>query len=380
MKDRMLFVDDDSDLLQGLQRMLRSKRSEWDMTFVNGPKEALEMMQKTCFDVIVTDMRMPEIDGAQLLTEVKTLCPKSVRIILSGQAELSTIIKSIASTHQYLSKPCDPETLKVSIERATNLQKLMKSTQLAEFISQLDRLPSQPSLYSGVHEELKNEKPSIEKIGGLISCDVAMSAKVLQLVNSCFFGPKREIFNIQEAVGILGIELLRELALSHDIFVQTDSGYIGGLKIEQLNQHSIAVGNFAQRLAVMEGLERANAEICSTTGLLHDIGKVILALFAPDKYQEVMTLKEGRSRSLEKEIELFGTSHCEVGAYLLGLWGLPSAIVDASSYHYALNHREFSVLTALQVADLLASATDPLGRDHLENFIEVAPICTTLRK
>ena len=386
MNETILFVDDDPSLLQGLQRMLRSKRMEWEMTFVSGGQEALKEMERRCFDVIVSDMRMPEIDGAELLSRVKEVCPRSVRIILSGQAELQIIMKAIGCTHQYLSKPCDPEILKATIDRASRLRRLMKNVALEEFISQLEHIPSQPDLYDTVIDEMSADKPSIEKIGGAIARDIGMTAKILRLVNSCFFGAKKEVVDIHEAVGILGIDLLRKLILSYKIFSRSDTGYIGGLRLKDISKHSISIGNFALRIATLEGLDRSQADICSTTGLLHDIGKIILSLYAPEKYKEVLALEglgEESDAWTHKEFDLFGTTHSEVGGYLLGLWGLPDAVVDASSHHRGkcdVESQEFTILSALQVANLLTTLTHTAKSDRLERFIELRSYREFLKK
>ncbi len=382
MHETILFVDDDPNLLQGLQRMLRPKLDEWEMTFVSSGKLALEAMGKTCFSVVVVDMRMPEMDGAELLSQIKVICPKSVRIILSGQAELPTIMKVIGSTHQYLAKPCDAELLKITIERASQLRQLMKNDALEEFISQLFTLPAQSDLYDAVQKEIESKKPAIEKIIAAISCDMSMAAKVLQLVNSAFFAPKQEVINVREAVRILGVELLRTLVCSHKIFSRSDSCDLGDLNLTMLNQHSISIGNFAQRIALLDELNTSSAEMCSSTGLLCDIGRLILALYAPEKYNQVVALGDDTKEAINKEVELFGTTHARVGGYLLGLWGLPNTIVQAASHHHeldAVKAPEFSILAAIQAAEELALPTDSANHEHLENITELTAVYKKLR-
>jgi HD-like signal output (HDOD) protein len=323
MSETMLFVDDDANLLQGLQRMLRPKRNEWSMTFVTGSKEALKEMERVCFDVIVVDMRMPEIDGAELLQLVKKICPKSVRIILSGQAELPTILKAIGCTHQYLSKPCDPETLKNAIERASRLRKFIFNEDLEEFVSQLEALPSQKKHYHTVVEELKKESPVLEVIADAIAADLSMSAKVLQLVNSSFFGPKRAVYSVVDAVGILGVDLLRKLIADAPIFKCTEEDIVSGIDLVALNQCSVEKATRScSGDNVCSPFEKSAYQFSS-------IGKLVLALFKPDIYAQVLAVgSSDESLILEKETALFGTTHKVVGAYLLALWGIPDLIVE----------------------------------------------------
>lgn len=360
MKETILFVDDDTNLLQGLQRMLRPRRNEWEMTFVSSAKEAIELMKLTCFDVVVSDMRMPEMDGADLLEEVKRTCPRSVRIILSGQAEIESIVKSIGAAHQYLSKPCDPELLQSTINRASKLRKVMGNKDLEQFVSQLQSIPSQPEVYDEVLAELNSEKPSVEKISNLVARDIGMSTKVLQLTNSSFFGAKRDVLSARDAVGILGIEIFKRLFSSEKVFSRSASGKLGTLDLAKLHHRGTSVANFALRIATLEGLPKSTAQTCSSTGLLCRIGCIILGLFTPDQHEQVLVIGEECQASVATEMRLFGTSHSEIGGYLLGLWGLPDQIVDAASRHHectCTDQTDFSILSAVQVAEQLASST-----------------------
>ncbi len=360
MKETILFVDDDLNLLQGLQRMLRPRRNEWEMTFVASPREALALLTQRCFDVVVTDMRMPEMDGADLLEEVKKICPRSVRIILSGQAEIETIIKSIGSAHQYLSKPCNPELLQATINRASQLRRIMGNTELEQFVSQLQSIPSQPGIYDAVKAELETEQPSIEMISGLIVRDIGMSAKVLQLTNSSFFGEKREVISPKEAVGIIGVDILRKLFFHSNTFSNCEDGQIGGLNLDRLHKRGTSVGNFALRIATIEGLPPLSGEVFSSTGLISRIGCIVLALYMPERHREVLQVGEECQASVDLEMRLFQTSHSEIGGYLLGLWGLPDQIVEAALRHHeckCLDKCDVSILSALQIAEHIASST-----------------------
>src|ERR1017187_6368046 len=111
----LLFVDDEVRVLQGLQRQLYGMRNEWNMNFKEGGAKALDFMASAPVDVIVTDMMMPGMDGAQLLTEVMKRHPDTIRIVLSGHADREAILRLVGPAHQYLSKPCDAEELRNAI-------------------------------------------------------------------------------------------------------------------------------------------------------------------------------------------------------------------------------------------------------------------------
>ncbi len=195
-KKRVLFVDDEPKILEGLRRMLRPLRNEWEMSFVNSGQEALDILAQQPFDVIVTDMRMPAMNGAELLHEVRKRYPHMVRFVLSGQASQETMLRSIGPMHQYLSKPCDSGILKSTLTRSCQLRSILSNEKLHNLVSRIDWLPSLPSLYIEMVEELQKPEASTKILGKLISKDIAMSAKILQLVNSAFFGVRQHISNL----------------------------------------------------------------------------------------------------------------------------------------------------------------------------------------
>lgn len=357
MKRQILFVDDEPNVLQGLQRMLRTMRNEWEMDFATGGEEALRKLEQASFDVIVSDMRMPGMNGAQLLKEVARKYPDVVRIVLSGHSDREYILQLVTTTHQYLAKPCDAETIKDTVNRACALRDLLASRELGAVVSQIKALPSLPSLYTRIIEILQSDDPSLQKIGEIVSEDIAMSAKVLQLVNSSFFGIARRISNPVQAVMFLGLETVKALVLSVQIFAKWESSKVKGFDIETLWHHSMTTGAMAKRLAETERLSSREADEAFTAGLLHDVGKLILAASLPDAYQKVLTTSKAQRIPLwEAEEQTFGTSHAEVGAYLLGLWGLPTSIVEAVAWHHrpsACPARTFCPLTTVHVANAL---------------------------
>ena len=205
-RKRILFVDDEPMVLEAMRRMLRDKRNEWEMSFAENGQEALECLSKGTFDMLVSDMRMPDMSGAQLLNEVKNRFPGVIRIILSGQADQGAVMKLVLPAHQYLSKPCDPEAIKLTIARELQLNDLLTSASIKQAISGIDKLPSNPSLYARVTEELRAPDPSIGRIAEVISMDVGMTAKLLQLVNSAFFALQQRVSNLMQAVSLLGLD------------------------------------------------------------------------------------------------------------------------------------------------------------------------------
>ena len=356
MKKRILFVDDETMILQGLQRMLRSMRAEWEMEFVESAEAALRLLQEKAFDVIVSDMRMPRMNGAELLAEVMKRHPSTVRLILSGYADKDLILKCVGSTHQYLAKPCDAESLKATIARASNLESSLRSERLKSLVCQMNHLPSIPTLYVQVIEKASRADTSLEEIAGIIGQDISMTAQILKLANSAFFGLRRQLSSVQEAVTYLGLDTIKSLVLSIHAFSQFEEAETGAIQIESLWRHSMQVASSAKRISKLEGQEAKAAEEAFTAGMLHDIGKLVLAVNLPKDYAEAMRLTRSGLELTLAEHQIFGANHADVGGYLIGLWGLPVPVVEAVALHHCPSSAAqpvFSPLTSVHAANVL---------------------------
>ncbi|KKK69312.1 hypothetical protein LCGC14_2935290, partial [marine sediment metagenome] len=200
MKRHILFVDDEPKVLQGLQRMLRSLRHDWDMEFVESGPDALDRLAGLPFDVVVSDMRMPGMDGSELLQEIATRYPATVRMILSGQCERNAVLKCVGPTHQFLTKPCDSELLKTTVAKACRLRDHLPDEWIKQVVSSVQSLPSWPSNCSEFTEQLQSPAPSIRRLGEIVSHDPALAAKIVQLVSSGFFGSPQRVGNPAHAV------------------------------------------------------------------------------------------------------------------------------------------------------------------------------------
>lgn len=375
---RLIFVDDEPFILEGLRRSLRSMRSQWTMEFASSAAEALEMMSHASFDVVVTDMRMPGMDGAQLLREVRNRYPQTVRIVLSGQSSREALLRSISPSHQFLSKPCDVEELKARVAKAFVLYDLLENATIKGLISQLSSVPTLPVIYKEIAKEIESREPSAGRIGALISKDPAMTAKILQLANSALLGVRSRISNASQAVSLIGLDMIRALVISAHIFTQFEARQMEEMSISRLWKHSLATASVGQAIARAEHASREIVDDSFTAGLLHDIGKMILASIMPEKYKAVLQRVAKESLPVSQaEYQAFSCTHAEVGAYLIGIWGLPHAIVEAVALHGCPSKSPtgtFSVLTAVHAADVMVSVGEfshipmeqPLDRQHLE--------------
>jgi putative nucleotidyltransferase with HDIG domain len=363
MPSRILFVDDEAKILQGLQRMLRSLRVDWEMTFAVGAAEALRALDVDAFDVVVSDMRMPDMSGAQLLEEVKRRQPDAVRLILSGQSSDEYVLSSVGPAHQFLWKPCDAEVLVATIRRACALRALLGDPQLRQLLSQVGALPSAPEPYVRLVAELRAPNASVGRVADIVAEDVGMSAKILQFVNSAFFGIRRRVSEPQQAISLLGLSTVTALVLSVKVFGEFEHASTAALNVSALASHSLSVAAWARAIARTERASIQLQDDTFTAALLHDVGKLILATHFTDRYIAAIRLAARESLPVwAAERETVGSDHARVGAYLLGLWGFADTIVEALAYHHEpehCGHTAFTPVVAVHAADALQHQGHP---------------------
>jgi Predicted signal transduction protein len=362
MKRRLLFVDDELNLLMGLKRSLRSMNDEWDMEFAEGGEAALNLLDKP-FDVVVSDLRMPGISGLELLNTVQERYPQTIRVLLSGQADGQSILESVSRAHQYLSKPIDTQKLKSLLAQTIALGDYLDNESLKSFISGIDSIPSLPALYSEIMDALRESDPSPVRIGGIISRDLGMTAKILQVANSVFYAMQAEVTDPEQAVMVLGLDTIRSLVISLSVFSSLVPGFYTKSAADSLWQHSNIIAAICRTIANAEGVGSTAFGGYISAGLLHDIGKLIIASSQPETARRVAEIaKEEAKQQWQVELELMGCTHAEVGAYLLGIWGLPFPIVEAVAWHHRPSQclsNDMSPLAAVHVANVLRSQAAP---------------------
>lgn len=351
MTKAILFVDDESNILSGLKRMLRSMRHDMDFYFAESGPEALEILAAKEINVVVSDMRMPGMDGAVLLTEVMEKYPQIIRIMLTGHADDASILQTIPVVHQFLAKPSDPQSLKEVLTRACALQDLITSEQLKILVAGLGNLPSLPEVYAELQEKVKDPECAISDIATIIEKDLAMSTKVLQLVNSAFYGFYKSVESPARAVNLLGLDTVKALVLGFGIFSEMSPAVDKGFSISALWKHSLSIAKFAKEIALAESSDNTCVDNCFIAGVVHDVGKLLLFSCLGQQYLEAVETARAKSMSLRQaEQNVFDADHGDVGGYLLGLWGLPGPVVEAATFHNKLDrYPEASFCPALAV-------------------------------
>lgn len=355
-RKRILFVDDEQKVIDGLKRMLFVMRDQWEMHFVTSGKKALEMMKIKPFDVVVSDMRMPDMDGAELLGHVKEYYPHTIRFILSGYSEQEMILKTLSHTDQFLTKPCRAEELKTVISGALDAQSsLGNKKDLIAAVSKMKDLPSLPELYVKVRKLLESTNSSFEDISNIIAKDISMTAKILQLVNSAFFGLRHKISSLQQATVFLGIKTIKAIIITTDVFSKFSDEEIEVFSIQELYKHSILTGVLAGKIAGT--ISNKLVDKAAMAGMLHDIGKIMFIRNKGDEYKDIYEKNRNSEQDLYVlEEKILSINHAEIGAYLMALWRLESDIVDAISFHHQpelSQDSDFSIVSAVYIADQL---------------------------
>ncbi len=361
---RILFVDDEPNVLHGIKSSLYGRRLDWDMQFVVGGPQALVAMRDAHFDVLVTDLRMPVVDGIALVSHARTASPDTIRIVLSGYADKDQSQQLVTLAHRYLSKPCEPKRLEECIERCMALQSLVQSETLRVKLGPVATLPPMPSTFAALQRALAHPDVNAAKVAAIIQKDPAISAKVLQVCNSAFFRLPRRLSSIPQAVAYLGLSTVHSLVLSAELF-KPGVPICAALDVQQLQRHALGVGSIARMLAA----DRPWADDAFLAGLLHDIGLLLLGRQFREEMQRTILATAAGEPLREAEQKYMGVDHGSAGAYLLGLWGLPYEIVEPVALHEiatGVAQTSFDVLSAVAIAHALLLTVRPQDVPHYE--------------
>jgi HD-like signal output (HDOD) protein len=360
----------------------RGMGSDWTVKLVAGAGAALTEMAVQPFDVVVADHALPEPNkGVELLDHIHTEYPKTIRILLTGQMNSDNRIADVEGSHLILTKPCEPATLKSAIERALSIDLWLANDGLRELVARLRTFPIVPSLYLEVINALKSPQVSTSEVGAIIAKDMAMMTKLLQVTNSACFGLPRKISDPAEAVSILGFETVKSMVITLKLLNQYDKVKPVYFSIDRLWRHSTEVARISRRLVLTLQDDPVVAESAFTAGLMHDLGKLVLASNFDEQYSGAQSLARRQHLPLwEVEKQIFGASHGEIGAYLLGLWGMPLDLVEAAALHHTPGRclaKHFTPLTTVHVANALYYEIKPdkdgfippqVDEDYLEDL------------
>lgn len=366
MRSRILFVDDEP-LMREFYAMVGSILGPEYQVFTAGSgAEGLKFLENTPVDIVVSDLVMPEMNGHEFMTTVAQAHPESMRIVISAHEDQLTVAQCLMFGHRYFAKPFDLKNLASVLKRICHLKHQVGSEKLKKVITGLGALPTPPRIHTRLNEALNSGYTSLDEIGGIIQEDPGLTVKLLQIANSVYFGVQQRVVSPMEAVQVVGLEVLRGLVLCLHAFKFYQNRVIRSVSATELWDHSLRTATSARRLAKYEQLPHQQCEETFVSGLLHDIGKLVLAANADDEYQLVIrrSQNEGTPAS-DLEQEVFGATHAQIGAYLLGLWGLPEPVVSTVEMHHSLEQVTspgFTPVTAIHVAQCLEPSPHRISR------------------
>lgn len=371
---RILFVEDNEVLLQLYSLLLADERDQWETTVAPDGQAAVKLLRQSAFDVVASDMQMPGMSGIELLTQVQKLCPQTARIIISGFTDQAEAADSLNCTHLFIPKPFDVKVLRATLARIGSLDAYLKGEKLRGLAGKMRTLPSFPMLYLDIMREIESPNSSIQGIAKIVVQDPGITAKILQVANSAAIGLPEKVNDPVEAVQQLGLTTVRSLVLSAQVYSSFAPGRLKSFSADALWSHLMKCGDLARTILRRERAEFSETEDAFTAGMLHDMGKLMLADSLPEEFGKALTLATAEKIPLpDAELEIFGATHAGLAAYLLGLWGLPAAIVEAVAFHHAPEKsdlKECSALTAVHVANALSDKTGGI-RLNLEYLAEI---------
>jgi HD-like signal output (HDOD) protein len=348
---RILLVDDEPMLLTAFRRTLHQERPAWTVATAGTREEALAILTREAFDVVVTEILA---GGAGFLEEIHRASPSMIRVVLSGQPRLDLMEAQEGHFHRFLSKPVDPDILVDILEELALREGDVLGENARKFVAGIKGIPSLPTIYVQIRTLLSAEDVAMGTLVSLVQTDLGIASKLLKLVNSAYFSLERKVTDLRQAINMLGLETVRTVVLVRGAMEALQALAPGGLDLDLLWRHSRGVANGARSIASGEGQPPGIMEDAYSLGLLHDIGRVILAMEPSVDYRQVEEDRVRNRRTLVgAERALFGTDHPSVGAQVLSLWGLPPEFCRRIREHHApsLPREGFPAGLALYAAD-----------------------------
>lgn len=356
-KPRILFVDDEERVLKGFKRLLFRYKSQWQLHFCTDPLVVESLITQHSYQIVIVDMRMPEMNGVEVLSVVRRVQPECIRIILSGQSSDEMIQGAVEVAHQFLAKPCEEGKLVDTIKSALSMVGVVTKLQNAKLNVDLANLPDMPSILQEVESLLKREDCTCEAVGNLVSRDPVLAAKLLKVVNSAFMGLPKEVYSISEAINYLGCEKLKILILAAELFDKIDPELLQRFNLDHIWMQSIRAQSLLKALSRTVQLDVDEIEMINAVLMFQGIGEISIATQLPEQYAEILSLvKDQTASQTEVESKLIGVNHIHVSAFILGVWGLPNRLLELVLELASDTKQRMDTLRTLLKAVLLLSS------------------------
>lgn len=377
-ENRILFVDCGAVSKTHKDFFSKTEEESWSTLICCKGSEAEKALGDDRYDICISDIHLPDIDGMEFFRTVRDNYPGTIRVMETDNRDHSFLIKASELAHLVVSPDCAPQVLSAILENSLQLRKILGNQKLHERISSIKALPSPPEMYKQLMEELQQEDYSMHRVAEIIKSDIAITAKLLQLINSAFFGLQTHVESPLHAVNLLGINVVKNIVLTSGIFQKFHDPNIPGFSAQSIYQRSIAIGAGARHLANAFGFSTRDVEDSLLAGMLHDIGKLIMLTYFTEELSAANELANKEQITLfEAEREVLGVTDAELGAHLLSLWNIPLTILEAVAFHYEPRRSAYPIMNILTPVHLSYAINNDIihnVRDDSKSHIDYAYI------
>jgi HD-like signal output (HDOD) protein/ActR/RegA family two-component response regulator len=341
---KVMFVDDEIMILNGFKRAFF--KNEWQIYLADSADKALKILEKQPIDFIISDMRMPGMNGAEFLEKVAALYPQSVRIILSGHSDEEAAKRATFVAHQWFSKPCNPKGLEKVINHIADIRNSLPNPSVRNTVGQIKSLPTPPKVFMRLSALLNEKSLSMEQVSDVISEEPSLIAKILQITNTSFFVNARHVESINEAITRLGIDLVCSVVMAAEAYSNVEE--TPGYSIVDEQNHCLSTARFAASM-----VEPSLRKETILVGLLHNIGKCILSKISPESMDAYIKQRVIGGGNIDLEQKLFMADHTQLAGYLLHLWNFSYSLIENIVLHHQpvkLMEKSFGSGAAVYVA------------------------------
>ena len=340
------------------------------------PGDVVEQLEERRYDVVLLDSRSESVSDDAFINTMRQAAPEAIPVIFDAEDENYFKVRTRVPRDGIANYVHCEEPFSDQIARECLVVRLFEDECTRRIQPLITRTPTQRGIYHRVVEEVNSPRGSLERVAEFISSDPMLTARVLQMVNSAALGMRRRFVDAHEAVLMLGGERIKSLIVFVEVFSICEKFRFIRFSPEKLWRHSLAVGRVAREIMRTQSRKSGDADAAFTGGLLHDVGKLLLAINLPDRYREVLEDVGDNPWGdvWASELKFLQTSHAEVGAMILESWNLPYPILEAVGYHHSpnrLSKEGFTPLDAVSAANVLVQDEGASDDGPLE---EISPV------
>lgn len=352
---KILFVEPQAAQQKIYETALEPEKQDWLLLFASNAEEAFQFINNSSIDIIVTGYHLPDQSGICLLEEIQEIHPEIIRFLLIDTSEKHEFRSLVNAAHQIILKPLETKTLTSTINKALMLRSKINDPEILRILGNINALPSLPRVFQKLSTILRRSTVSLHEVANLITQDIVLSAKVLKLAHSELFNLHQPTQDIASIVPLLGNSAVSSLVFSQTIFNTFDDNAFSESIFEMINRHSCKYSSFASHLLSDRNAKQEIIEQSIFCGIVHDLGNLVLARYAPEKWKHLQVESEkGEKTEVELEKEIMGITHSDIIAYLLAIWGFSDEQIAALAFHHTpskTTESEFGLLGALHIAE-----------------------------